>query len=187
VINLARKVKGKEWFNIIAPPFFGEKEIGKTLSSNPEALVGKKITLNAIELINDLNKFYLKLTFRIYKVEGSKALTQFNELECLRDYIARMVLRRVTRIDLVQDLMTKDQVKIRFKGLIVTSKKITSNVKVKIRKFANELIQSEVKNSTLEELLEKSISDELKNKIKAKGRKIYPIRNFEVRKIEVSV
>lgn len=183
--KLARKIKGKEWFTIIAPPYFGEKEIGKTLASSPENLIGRRITLNAIELINDLNKYYLKLTFKIYDVNGDKALTKFDGSECLRDYISRMVLRRVTRIDSVLDLTTKDKVKIRVKGLIITSKKITSSVKIKVRKFVDELIQKEVENSTLEEFIKKIIFDELKNKIKSEGRKIYPIRNFEVRKTEV--
>lgn len=183
--KLAKKIKGKEWFTIITPPYFGEKEIGKTLTSDPESLVGRKLTLNAVEVVDNVQKYYLKLTFKIYRVNGDKALSGFDSLECLRDYISRMVLRKITRIDSVQDLITKDQVKLRVKGLTITSRKITSNTENKIRKFVAELIQHEVENSTLEGFLKKIISDELKNKIKTKGRKIYPIRNFEVRKTEI--
>ena len=37
-----KKAKGKEWFSIISPKIFGEKEIGKTLTSEPEKLLNRK-------------------------------------------------------------------------------------------------------------------------------------------------
>lgn len=182
---MAVKLKGKQWFSLIAPKFFGEKEIGQTISSISENLVGKKITLSVVELTNDLNKYYLKFRFRINSVNGNKAYTSFDGSECLQDYISRMVLRRIRRIDSVQNLVTKDKIKIRVKGLTIVSRKVKSSLEGKIREFVSNLVKESVENSTLDEFISRIISNQIKNRVIKEGRKIYPIRNFEIRKTEV--
>jgi len=182
---MAVKLKGKQWFTILPPKYFGEREIGKTISTTPESLVGKTITVSAVELTNDINKYYIKFKFKINSVNSDKAFTQFYGSECMQDYISRMVLHRIRRIDSIQDLVTSDKVKICVKGLTIVSKKMKSSIAGKIRQFVSDLIKKQVEESTLEEFLQKMLSNELKNKILREGRSIYPIRNFEIRKTEV--
>lgn len=177
--------KGKQWFTILSPKYFGGKEIGKTVSNTPENLIGKTLNLNAVELTNDINKYYLKFKFKINSVDGDKALTQLCGSECLQDYISRMILHRIRRIDSIQKLTTGDGVKICVKGLTIVSKRVKSSIEVKIREFVSDLIRQEVESSTLDEFIQMILSNEIKNKIMKKGRSIYPIRNFEIRKTEV--
>lgn len=180
-----KKAKVKEWFSIIAPKIFDEKEIGRTTTSDPKTLINRRIILSAIDLTNDLAKYYLKLSFKINKIDGNKALTEFDGSECLRDYISRMVVRRVRRIDAVQDLITKDGKKIRVKGIAVIPRRIKSSIQKNVRNKIKELVKAEIENSTLEEFVRKIFSDEIKNKILKEARRIYPVRNFEIRKTEV--
>ena len=180
-----KKSKEKQWFVIMAPKIFDGKEIGKTLTVEPENLLNRTIYVNAIDLRNDLSKYYLKFRFRIVKLEGSKALTEFDGFECMQDYISRMVLRRVRRIDTIQDLNTKDGVKLRVKGLTTISKKATSTVEKSVRVLISKLIKEETEKTPLSEFINMMMSGELKTKILKQGRKIYPVRNFEIRKIEV--
>jgi small subunit ribosomal protein S3Ae len=182
---LAKKTKGKEWITIVAPKLFGEKDIGKTLVSNPEGLLNKALSLSAIDLIDDIGKYHLKFKFRIVKIEGNRAITEFEGSECMQDYISRMVLRRIRRIDSIQDLKTKDGILTRVKVLATISKKATSTVEKAVRIFIHQLVKAEVEKSTLEQFMKKFISNEFKNKVLKESRKIYPIRNFEVRKIEI--
>ena len=160
-------------------------EIGKTISNTPEGLVGKTVNVSAVELTNDINKYYVKLRFKIDSVNGDKAFTKFYGSECLHDYVSRMVLHRIRRIDSIQDLTTSDKVNIRVKGLTIVSKRVKSSIAVKIREFVSALMKKEIENSTLEEFLQKMLSNEIKSKIIREGRTIYPIRNFEVRKTEI--
>ncbi|MBI1978636.1 MAG: hypothetical protein HYS62_01075 [Candidatus Aenigmarchaeota archaeon] len=182
---MAVKLKGKQWFKIISPKFFGEKEIGQTVAGVPDALIGKTINMSAIELTDDINKYYMTLKLKINSVNGDKASTEFVGSECMQDYISRMVLHRVRRIDTVQDLTTNDDVKIRIKGLTIIPKRAKSSIEVKVREFVAASIKKVVEDSTLEELLMKILANEIKNKILKEGRTIYPIRNFEVRKTEI--
>lgn len=180
-----KKAKGKEWFTIVAPKIFGEKDIGKTLTAEPEKLINRILSLSAIELINDLGKYHLKFKFRIVKLDGNRAITEFEGSECLQDYISRMVLTRVRRIDAVQDLKTKDGTMMRVKALATISKKATSSVEKVVRLLIYQLVKDEVEKSTLEQFIRKVISNDLKTKVLRESRSIYPMRNFEIRKIEV--
>jgi len=180
-----KKTKVKDWFTIVAPKMFGEKEIGRTMVADPEALVGREITLSLMELANNFAKYYMKFSFKVKKIEGSKAFSDFDGSECLRDYISRMILRRVRRIDTVQDLQTKDGVKIRVKGLAIAPRKIKSSVEKIVRKRLKEMIKEEVESSSLDDFVQKIINDDIKNKILKEARKIYPVRNFEIRKTEI--
>jgi len=182
---LAKKAKGKQWFRVIAPKLFNEKELAKTMAEDPSQLINRRVALSLIDLTNDFSKYHMKFFFRIKKVEGDIAFTEFDGSECLKDYISRMVLRRVRRIDTVQDLKTKDGKKIRVKALTVVSRKIKTDVKKTVRINVMELIKKEVEGSTLDEFIGKIISDEMKKKILRGTRKIYPVRKFEVRKTEI--
>lgn len=177
--------KQKEWFKIIAPKYFGEKEIGKTLTAESKSLIGKRLTLSAIELTDNFNKYYLKLTFKVSQVNGQMAFTDFDSSECLRDYISRMVLRRVRRIDTVQDLITKDGKKVRVKGLVIIGRRIKSTIQTKVSNKVKDILKSNVENDTLEGFVNKMISDEIKNEILEEVRSTYPLRNFEIRKLQV--
>lgn len=182
---MAKKAKGKKWFTIVAPKMFNEMELAKTMAVDPSLLVNRRIAVSMINLTNDFSKYHMKFLFRIKKVDGDVAFTEFDGSECLKDYISRMVLRRVRRIDTVQSLKTKDGKKIRVKGLTVVSRRIKSDVKKAIRRNVMEMIKKEVEGSTLEEFIQKIISDEMKKKILRDNRKIYPVRKFVVRKTEV--
>ena len=180
-----KKSKGKEWYTIVAPKFFGEKDIGKTLTADPEKIVGRVVSLSAMDLIDDLNKFHLKFMFRIVKVEGNNAFTEFKGSECMQDFISRMVLRGNRRIDVVQDIKMKDGVNVRVKVLATISKKATSSVGKLIRSLIHQLIKEDVERLTLEQLVKKIISNELRAKVLKESKSIYPIRNFEIRRTEI--
>lgn len=181
-----KKIKGKEWFSIIAPKMFDEREIGKTLTSEPKTLIGRKMTIGLLELLSDMSKYYMTIIFKIKEVKGDKAFTQFDGLECLKDYISRLVLKRVRLVYTVQDLATKDGINIRVKSIAIIPQRIKTSVKKKVKDKIKAMLKAEVEKSTIEQFLEKIISDRIKNKVIRDTRSIYPVRNFEIRKIEVS-
>ncbi len=182
---MARKTKGKTWFTIISPKFLGEKEIGRTLVSDPKALKGRKVVVALTDLVNNLSKYYMKLIFKIEDIKDSTALTSFDGSECLHDYISRMVLKRTRRVDAVQDLKTKDGVSIRVKSIAIIPKRVKSSIKRAVRDKIREVVKDEVESVSLEEFVENMISDKLRKKVLVEARKVYPVRNFEIRKTEV--
>jgi len=180
-----KKAKTKEWYTMISPKMFGEKEIGKALADSPESLVGRKVYLSILELAGNMNKYYMKISFKISRVEGKKAFTEFHGSQCMQDYVSRMVVRRVRRIDTVQDLNTKDNLKLRVKGIAVISRRAKSSIQTKMSNCIKETLKKEVESATLDDVIEKILSDEMKTRVLSAARRIYPIRNFEVRKTEI--
>jgi small subunit ribosomal protein S3Ae len=138
-----------------------------------------------LELVENMNKYYLKLLFKINKVEGNKAFTEFHGAECLQDYISRMVVRRVRRIDTIQDLLTKDKIKLRVKSICILSRKAKTSVQKSVTNKIKEVLKQEIESKNLDDFVKGLISDEIKSKVLTEARKIYPIKNFEIRKVEV--
>jgi len=180
-----KRKKKKQWIQIVTPKYLGGKELGEILVSQPEDAIGRRIELSAIDVTGDYNKYYMKMFFVVKSVKNSKAYLEFDGSECTRDYIARMVLRRVTRIDSIQDLETKDKTKLRVKSIAVIYGRVTKDIKKKVRKRVSELIEKFVTNSTLEDVVKNVLNDSWKNKIMKECKKLYPLRYFEFRKIEV--
>ncbi len=180
-----KKTKSKAWYTIISPEIFGAKEIGKTTASDPQYLKGRIIEVSSIDVTNNFSKYYLKFKFRVNELNGEKAYTVFDGSECMRDYISRMVVRYIRRIDTIQDLKTKDGVPIRVKSLAIVSKKMNSSIVKVIRKRIQGLVKQIVEEQKLEDFLGGVIDDKAKILVLDDIRKIYPVRNFEFRKTEV--
>ena len=183
---MVKKSKGKQWFSIIGPNIFDNRELGTTVVADPKNLIGRRISLSLIELTNDYDKYYMKFTFKVKRIEGNKAFVDFDGSEVMRDYISRMVIRRIRKIDTVQNIETKDKVKMRVKGLAIIPRRIKSTIQKKIRNDIKEMLKSEIEGITLDEFLDKLINDEIKNNVLSRARRIYPVRTFEIRKTEMA-
>jgi len=181
---MPKKLKGKEWYVLIAPKMFKEKVIGETPVGDPKTLIGRRIDVHLIKLIDDLSKYYIKFYFKVKDVKENKAYTEFAGFECLRDYISRLIRYGIKRMDIIQDLTTKDGVKMRVKTIVITRKKMKKSVEIDLKEFVEDKIKKEVESIKLDEFIEKTINDTLKNSVMKEGSKIYPIRTFEIRKVE---
>lgn len=180
-----KKAKAKEWISVLAPDLFDNRELARAVVTEPEQIIGRKINISLLELMNNFNKFYVKFIFRVTKIDGTIAQSEFAGSEVLRDYISRMVLKRVRRIDTVQNLQTKDGKKIVVKGIAIVSKKVKSSIEKTIRAHITEALIEEVAHTDLNDFIIMLTTDELKAKILHEARKIYPVRNFEIRKTKV--
>jgi len=181
---MPKSKKVKVWLKLITPEFLGRKEVGEIPANEPEVAKGRRVILSAIDVLGDFNKYYLKFIFKIGEVDNQNAYLFFDGLECTRDYIARMIRRKVDRTDLIVDKVTKDNIKLRIKTITVT-RRVPRSIKTKIRKMIDEFLSKEISNLTMDEFILKIVSEDLKNSIIKEISKVYPIRHFEFRKIEV--
>ncbi len=181
---MPKSKKAKVWLKLITPDFLGKKEIGEIPANEPDAAKGRRLIVSAIDVLGDFNKYYLKFIFKVGETDNQNAYLFFDGLECTRDYIARMIRRRVDRTDLVVDKITRDGIKIRIKTIVVT-RRVPKGIKTKIRKKIEEILDKEVPQLNMDEFVLKVLSDDFKNSIISTLNKIYPVRYFEFRKIEV--
>jgi len=179
------KWKSKIWYTILATESFGKKEIGSTPASEPGEIIGRISEAYLSNLTGDFKLSHVKVYFRINKVEGDKAYTEFEGHEINQDYIRRLVRRRKTRIDSVIDVVTADGVKIRLKPLIILDRKVIKNVETNIRNAINEFLKEKASSLPLDQLVVYMLSTNYTNDAYEKIKNIYPTRKIELRKSEV--
>jgi len=181
---MVSKLKGKEWYQIVAPGFFGDFVIGETMAIAPAQIKGRTVETSLTDITGDPNKYYLKFFFKIEEVKENKALTKFIGHDCTRDFLSRIVHGRSTRID-TNDIIKLVDNNVRVKTIAVSNRRVSKTLEVKIRKNIRELVISELSKLKTEEFIGELIAGNLQLKIRKSVSKVYPIRYFEFRKTEV--
>ena len=181
---MASKLKGKDWYQITAPKFFGDFVIGETIAFDPEQIKGRVVETSLTDITGDPNKYYLKFYFKIDSVDNSKALTKFVGHDCTRDYLARIVRKRKTRID-TNDIIKLLDNKIRVKTIAISNRRVSHPVEVKVRRIIRESVIEAITKMKTEEFIREIIDGKLQSKIRKDVSKVYPLRFFEFRKTEV--
>ena len=179
-----RKWKGKEWYTIYVPKWLGNIAIGETPAGDKDAVIGRTVEISLFELTNDPVRYYLTLKFKINQVNGTNAYTIYHGHYCTRDFIARIVQKRTTRIDTNEVFEFKDG-KLRIKTITITNGRVHYNVQKSIRKTINAILQEYAKEKKIEEFVKDMITGNLQNKILKEIKKIHPIRVFEFHKTHV--
>ena len=181
---MASKLKGKDWYEITAPKFFGDFVIGETLALEPEQLIGRVIETSLTDITGDPNKYYFKFFFKIDQIKNGKAITKFMGHDCTKDFISRIVSRRKTRID------TNDKIKLvdgemNVKTIAISNRQVSQAIETKVRAIIRKTVIEELQKLKSEEFIREIIDGKLQSKIKKCVSKIYPLRFFEFRKTEV--
>ncbi|MCX6815797.1 MAG: 30S ribosomal protein S3ae [Candidatus Aenigmarchaeota archaeon] len=175
----------KQWYEIVAPKMFGEPVIGETLAVEPKHLIGRVLEVNLLEVIKDYSKFYIKLNLRIDKVEGQKAFTKIIGHDTMTERIYRMVQRHGRRVDVVNDVTTKDGLKVRVKTVFVLLKRVGTSMKDATRAVAKKQVQEIVEKMTFEDLINAVIKGSLQSEIRKTCNKVYPVAGIEIRRTQL--
>ncbi len=179
------KWKEKSWYTIVAPSYFGEKEIGLSPSSDPKYIVNRTIAVPISDFTGNFKKSSSMVIFKIDDVIGKKCSTVFIGHEVSEDTIRRMVRRRKERIDIITNIRTKDLYKIAVKFVLVADAKLTEAKRSEVRKTIKDYITQKSSTMELGEFALYVIGDEVYNELVNSLKNVYPIRKIEVRKTEV--
>ena len=175
----------KQWYEIVAPKMFNEQVVGETLAVEPRHLIGRTLQVSLIELVRDYSKFYMKLNLQIDRVEGQKAYTKLMGHDVMRERVYRLVQHYGRRVDVIQDVETKDGKKIKVKTLFSLVRRVNTATKSAARKKVFSLVDEEAKNMDFEDFINSVIKGDLQKKLKRHVSKIYPVGQLEIRKTEV--
>lgn len=178
------KWKGKDWYEIKAPDFFKGIIIGETTAMDPNLIKGRVIETSLIELTGDPSKYYIKLFFKVIDVNGSTANTKFFGHTCTKDYIARIVQVRTSRID-TNDVVQLADGKMRIKAIAICNRRVKISLGTTIRKAMSELIKKNISKMTIKDFVKSMIEGKIQNKVKKDISKLYPLRFFEFKKTQI--
>lgn len=189
---LARTVKdkwrSKRWFKVRAPGLFQHVELGETVASEPEQVIGRTLetTLPELSGVGDTGKAHIKLRFRVERISGDGvAEARFIGHDLTSDYVRRLARRKRSKIDTSLTVTTKDGVRVVLKPVAVGEQRLQTRLRAELRhkivSILNEEAQGRASPEFVRGMLQGDLSKALQHGLKA----LYPLKKIEIRRSEV--
>ena len=176
------KWRGKSWYMVVAPPYFGNVELGTVPAEEQEQLVGRVVEATLYDITGDFSHQYLKMLFQVNEIDGKTARTQFRGHEYSRDYLRSLVRRRTTKVDGLFNLTTKDGYKMRVAVSALTLSRIRTSQEKIIRKIMQKTIKEKAATLNLDGFVQEVVLGKIASDIYNESKKVAPLRHVGIRK-----
>jgi small subunit ribosomal protein S3Ae len=176
------KWRGKAWYMVIAPSFFGNIELGSIPAQEEEQLIGRIVEATLYDITGDFSHHYLKMFFQVNEIDGKTAKTLFKGHEYSRDYLRSLVRRRTTKVDALINLTTKDNYKLRIAVSALTLSRIKTSQEKIIRDMMEKTIKEKANALTLDQFVQEMVLGKIASDIYNKAKLVAPLRHVGIRK-----
>ncbi len=180
------KWRGKSWYTVLAPPYFGNVELGAVPAAEPEKLIGRVIDSTLYDVTNDFAHQYLKMRFQITEVDGKTARTMFKGHEYSRDYSRSLVRRRTTKVEGIFNVTTKDGYKLQVAVCAFTLSRIKTSQEQAIRTVMRKIVAEKATVLTMDQFAQEMVLGKIASEIYNEAKKIAPLRHVGVRKSKLT-
>ena len=181
------KWRAKEWYDVYAPAYFGEKRVASIPCSDPTKLMGRVVETTLYEITNDFSHQSQKLYFLAVNVTGTKAGTILKGHEYSADYLRSLVRRGSTRIDAIFVVTSKDQYVTRVSVVAFTRDRVNANQQHMIRSIMRRTIGEKAATLGYDQLCHEMILGIFGSEVYNLAKKISPLRHVGVRKSKLLV
>jgi len=176
------KWRSKAWYMVVAPPFFGNVELGALPAEETEQLMGRVVEATLYDITSDFSHQYLKMFFQINEIDGKTAHTLFKGHEYSRDYLRSLVRRRTTKVDGLFNLITKDGYKLRIAVSALTLSRIKTSQEKLIRNMMEKIINEKAATLTMDQFVQEMVLGKIASDVYNKAKKVAPLRHVGIRK-----
>lgn len=176
------KWRSKIWYMIVAPPYFGNVELGSVPAEEPDQLIGRVAEATLYDITGDFSHQYLKMFFQVNELEGKSARTVFKGHEYSRDYLRSLVRRRTTKVDGLFNLTTKDGYKLRIAVSALTLSRIKTSQEKTIRQIMAKTIKEKAAALTLDQFVQEMVLGKIASDIYNESKLVAPLRHVGIRK-----
>jgi len=180
--HIRDKWRGKTWYMVIAPSFFGNIELGSIPAQEEQMLIGRVVEATLYDITGDFSHHYLKMSFQINAIEGKTAKTLFKGHEYSRDFLRSLVRRRTTKVDGLFNLTTKDGYKLRISVSALTLSRIKTSQEKIIRDMMEKTIKDKAANLTLDQFVQEMVLGKIASDIYNQAKLVAPLRHVGIRK-----
>ena len=180
------KWRGKDWYTVMSPPYFGGVELGALPADDPSKIVGKVVDSTLYDITNDFAHQYLKMYFKVTDVEGKTARTIFKGHEYSRDYLRSLVRRRTTRVDGIFNVTTTDGYKLRLAVCVFTLWRIKTSQEQAIRAVMKKIVEEKARALTFDQFVQELVLGKIASDIYNEAKKIAPLRHVGIRKSKLT-
>jgi small subunit ribosomal protein S3Ae len=180
--HIRDKWRGKAWYMVVAPPFFGNVELGTVPAEEPEQLIGRVVEATLYDITSDFSHQNLKMFFQINEIEGKTARTIFKGHEYSRDYLRSLVRRRTTKVDGIFNITTKDGYKMRVAVSALTLSRIRTSQEKIIRSMMDKTVKEKSAALTLDQFVQEMVLGKIASDVYNEAKKVAPLRHVGIRK-----
>lgn len=179
------RLQKKSWHPIIAPALFNKQVLGQSLVGEASQLLNKAVLANAMGLTGDMKRQHVTIKFKVTSIREGQGLTSIESYEVNPAYIKRMVRRNKSKLDLSFLAMTKDNVKLRVKPVLLTKNMATGSACAGIRKKTQEFLVRQFKTMVFEDIIRDLLMNKLQNAVRGEVKKVYPVKTVEMKMLSI--
>jgi small subunit ribosomal protein S3Ae len=187
----AKKVKdkwrAKEWYDVYAPAYFGEKKVASIPCSDPTKLIGRVVETTLYDITNDFSHQSQKLYFLAVNVKGVKVETILKSHEYSADYLRSLVRRGSSRIDAIFNVTSKDQYVTRASVVAFTRDRVNANQQHLIRSIMRKTVEEKAATLAYDQLCHEMVLGIFGSEVYNLAKKVSPLRHVGVRKSKLLV
>ena len=176
------KWRGKDWYAVTSPSYFGGVELGSIPADDPQKVVGRIIDSTLYDITNDFAHQYLKIFFQVTDMDGKTAHTIFKGHEYSRDYLRSIVRRRTTRVDMILNVTTTDGYRVRLAVCAFTLTRIRTSQEQFIRGLMKRIVEERAKTLSFDQFVQEMVLGKIASDIYNEAKKIAPLRHVGIRK-----
>jgi small subunit ribosomal protein S3Ae len=180
--HIRDKWRGKSWYNVVAPSFFGNVDLGAVPAETEKQLIGRVVEATLYDITSDFSHHYLKMFFQISEIDGKTAKTLFKGHEYSRDYLRSLVRRRTTKVDGLFNLTTKDGYKLRIAVSALTLSRIKTSQEKIIRNIMERIIGEKAAALTVDQFVQEMVLGKIGSDIYNESKQVAPLRHVGIRK-----
>jgi small subunit ribosomal protein S3Ae len=180
-----RKWKGKDWYAILAPEMFGKKPLGEAPTIEMKTVVGRTIEVSLSSLVPRTTRHFVKLRFKVDRIEDKSALTKFAGITITRDQMFRMSRKGTKKVEIQTDVTTKDKWDLQFTTITMTNGDVNKGVRTEMRNIIGVWLKDFASKVDIDTLVRDVTSSGAQKNLKRICNKIYPVRFNEITKVEV--
>ena len=137
---MGKKVRKKQWFQIVAPKLFHNQPVGEIYLYDAADALGRYVNVNLMNLTRDFKRQNINIKLVINRVSDNKAFTDVAGYKMIPASIKRMVRRGKNKIEMSLVAETADKKKVRIKPILITRNLVKSSVSLGLRKKVEELV-----------------------------------------------
>jgi len=175
------KWRGKAWYMVLSPPYFGSVELGSVPADETEKLIGRVVDSTLYDITNDFAHQYLKMRFQIAEIDGKTAKTMFKGHEYSRDYLRSLVRRRTTKVDGLFSVTTKDGLTLRVAVSAFTLSRIKTSQEKVVRAIMSRIMKEKAVVLTMDQFAQEMVLGKIASDIYNEAKKIAPLRHVGIR------
>ena len=176
------KWRSKKRYTLISPPYFGEKELGTTVTEDANKLIGRVIETTLYDITGDFTQQQIKLFFQVINRKKQNLETVFKGHEYSRDFLRSLVRRGSSRIDSILKVNTKDGYGLRISITLFSVLRVRASQITVVRSIINKIVLEKAMTLNFDQFVQEAVLGKMGSDIYNKAKKIFPIRNAGVRK-----